>query len=141
MQAEDFIEQLQRAVQEREAIIPPEVESQIKYLSEENHRLNLLIENYISEIKHLKVNIQAPNLPKVEYKVPADIESRITTLTQENSRLTSLVSQLQSRPVVQSQPIYQPNIDTSLVEEEYAKAKFRTIVLLEEINRLNFALQ
>lgn len=70
MQAEIYIDQLQTAIQEKEPIISLEVESQIHYLSEENHRLNLLIENYISEIEHMKVNIQAPNLPKIEYQVP-----------------------------------------------------------------------
>ncbi len=98
LQAEDFIEQLQQAVQEREAIIPPEVENQIKYLSDENHRLNLLIENYISEIKHLKINIQAPNLPKVEYQVPVEIENRLSFLTTENERLSRQIVELQNRP-------------------------------------------
>jgi hypothetical protein len=84
VEAEEFIEQLQTAVQGRAVIIPPEVEAQINYLSEENHRLNLLIENYINEIKHLKLSVQVPSAPQVKYQVPVDIENRLSFLAQEN---------------------------------------------------------
>lgn len=92
VEAEDYIQQLQATLEQREPVISPEIQTQITYLSEENHRLNLLIENYISEIKHLKVNvIQAPNLPKIEYQVPPEIEARLSFLAQENERLNRLV--------------------------------------------------
>lgn len=97
--AEDYIEQLQKALEGREPIIPEEIEKQITYLSEENHRLNSLIENYINEIKHLKFTFNSPNLPKIEYLVPPEVETKLGLLAQENDRLTRLNTELQARPV------------------------------------------
>jgi archaellum component FlaC len=69
--AEDYIEQLQYTIEHRETIIPPEIESQITYMTEENHRLNGLITEYIEEIKHLKVNVASVTNVKIEHKIPA----------------------------------------------------------------------
>ena len=128
MQAENYIEQLQRTLEEREPIIPPEVEEQLNYLSEENHRLNLLIENYINEIKHLKVTIQASNLPKVEYRIPSDIETRLAFLAQENERLSRFVIELQNTTA---------RVETKIEYRVPADLEAKIASLAQENSRLN----
>lgn len=55
----------------------------------------------------------------------------MTFLIQENERLSNYIIELENRPITVVQPVSEE------LEEDYAKAKFRIIILLEEINRLN----
>ena len=65
---------------------------------------------------------------KVEFRIPPEIEKRINMLAAENQRIERELSLQRSQ---------EPEQDDSLTLE-YGKLYFKSIVLLEEINRLNF---
>lgn len=88
----------------------------------------MLIENYISEIKNLKVSIQAPNLPKIEYQVPVEVQNRLAFLASENERLNRQVVEMQSRG---------QRVETKVEYKVPADIELRINALTQENNRLN----
>lgn len=82
-------------------MIPHEVENQLTYLSEENHRLNTLIQKYIDEIKNLRVNVPVSAHTKIEFQIPPEVQNKIAFLAHENERLNAIIIELQSRPPIE----------------------------------------
>lgn len=79
----------------------------------------------INDLQTRPARVETRIEQKVEFKIPPELERKIAVLTTENDRLQREIIKISG----------QKGEDLTF---ELAKAQFRSIILLEEINRLNY---